>query len=54
MDSIVFDQVEKKYLMDQALDHELDALIKVLKHNLLIIGYPMDENLFEEEKDRVP
>ena len=37
-----FEIAEKRYLLDQALDHELDALIITLKHNLNIIGYPID------------
>lgn len=43
-----FDLAEKRYLLDQALDHELDALIDTLKHNLHIIGYPIDEALSAE------
>ena len=40
--------------MDQALDHELDALVKVLKHNLLIVGYPIDDSsLFEDDKHKI-
>ena len=30
----LFEIAEKRYLLDQALDHELDALINTLKHNL--------------------
>ena len=37
----MFDLAEKRYLLDQALDHELNALINTLKHNLKIIGYPI-------------
>ncbi len=29
-------------LIDQTLDHELDALLKVLGHNMRVIGYPID------------
>lgn len=43
-----FEQTEAKYLLDQALDHELDALIKVMKHNLLVIGYPIEDGLFDD------
>ena len=32
--SKLFELAEKRYLLDQALDHELDALIQTLKHNL--------------------
>ena len=53
MDPARFELVEKRYLLDQALDHELDAFIKVLKHNLHVIGYPIDGGLFEESVDRV-
>ena len=37
----MFDLAEKRYLLDQALDHELNALINTLKYNLKIIGYPI-------------
>lgn len=40
----LFELAEKRYLLDQALDHELDALIMTLKHNLHIIGYPIDNS----------
>ena len=42
---------EKRYLLDQALDHELDALIETLRHNLLVIGYPIDEVSTAADKD---
>ena len=37
----MFDLAEKSYLLGQALDHELKALINTLEHNLRIIGYPI-------------
>ena len=37
----MFDLAEKSYLLGQALDHELNALINTLEHNLRIIGYPI-------------
>lgn len=42
---------EKRYLLDQALDHELDALIRTLKHNLQITGYPIDCYEMEQQID---
>jgi len=30
------------------LDHELDALISVLKHNLLVMDHPIDEILIDD------
>ena len=29
-------------MVDQTLDHELDALLKVLAHNLRQVGYPIE------------
>ena len=34
--------------MDKLLDHELDALIKVLRHNLHINGHPIDDDYQDE------
>lgn len=37
--------------MDQALDHELDAFILTLKHNLLQIGYPIEGGVNDNDAD---
>ena len=36
---------DKRYLLDQALDHELSALEATLKHNLQVMGYPIEQDV---------
>jgi len=50
----LFDLDEKRYLLDQALDHELDALIATLQHNLQVIGYPIEcRSIYEHNSDNL-
>ena len=35
-------EIDNHLLLNQALDHEVDALLQVLKHNLRTIGTPID------------
>ena len=50
MDFLDLDYYSEAAMLDQVLDHELDALIKVLQHNLNINGHPIDDG-FSDRTD---
>ena len=48
--SLFNDFGEKRYLLEQALDHELQALLATLQYNLKTIGYPIETGSYDEDE----
>ena len=40
--SVQVPDIDNHILLNQELDHEVDALLQVLRHNLRTIGTPLD------------